>query len=177
MIFMTTQTQELTTALAAQNLAGKYLTFALGGESYAIPVLKVREIIRLTSITAVPQMPDYIRGVINLRGKIIPVMDLRLRFGFTGAASAEQNCIVVVQVKNPAGQATAMGLVVDAVEEVAQLAAADIEETPDFGAQVDTKYILGMAKIKGAVKALLDIDRVIGGDGAEGNPALGSAVA
>jgi len=147
-----------------QSLAGKYLTFILGSESYAIPVLKVREIIRLTSITTVPQMPDYIRGVINLRGKIIPVMDLRLRFGFTGAANTEQNCIVVVQVKNPTGQATAMGLVVDAVEEVAQLVATDIEETPDFGAQVDTQYILGMAKIKGVVKALLDIDRVIGGD-------------
>jgi purine-binding chemotaxis protein CheW len=150
-------------AVAGQSLAGKYLTFILGNESYAIPVLKVREIIRLTSITTVPHMPDYIRGVINLRGKIIPVMDLRLRFGFATAASAEQNCIVVVQVKNPNGQATAMGLVVDGVEEVAQLVASDIEETPDFGAQVDTEYILGMAKIKGAVKALLDIDRVIGG--------------
>ena len=161
---MATQAREPVPALAGQTLAGKYLTFILGGESYAIPVLKVREIIRLTSITTVPQMPDYIRGVINLRGKIIPVMDLRLRFGFAAAVSAEQNCIVVVQVKNPAGQATAMGLVVDAVEEVAQLVAADIEETPDFGAQVDTEYILGMAKIKGVVKALLDIDRVIGGD-------------
>ena len=161
---MTTQLQESATAVAGQNLAGKYITFILGGESYAIPGLKVREIIRLTSITAVPQMPDYIRGVINLRGKIIPVMDLRLRFGFAAATNTEQNCIVVVQVKNPAGQPTAMGLVVDAVEEVAQLAAADIEETPDFGAQVDTGYILGMAKIKGVVKALLDIDRVIGGD-------------
>ena len=161
---MTTELIESGTAVAGQNMAGKYLTFALGGESYAIPVLKVREIIRLTSITAVPQMPDYIRGVINLRGKIIPVMDLRLRFGFAGAANTEQNCIVVVQVKNPTGQATAMGLVVDAVEEVAQLAGVDIEQTPDFGAQVDTGYILGMAKIKGAVKALLDIDKVIGGE-------------
>ena len=161
---MTTESLDHTTTLAMQSLAGKYLTFALGSESYAIPVLKVREIIRLTSITTVPQMPDYIRGVINLRGKIIPVMDLRLRFGFAGAANTEQNCIVVVQVKNPTGQATAMGLVVDAVEEVAQLVATDIEETPDFGAQVDTQYILGMAKIKGVVKALLDIDRVIGGD-------------
>ena len=163
-MFMSTELKESVTAVAGQHMAGKYLTFALGGESYAIPVLKVSEIIRLTSITTVPQMPDYIRGVINLRGKIIPVMDLRLRFGFAAAASAEQNCIVVVQVKNPAGQATAMGLVVDAVEEVAQLATADIEETPDFGAQVDTEYILGMAKIKGAVKALLDIDKVIGGE-------------
>ena len=161
---MTTEQRESVTAVAGQNMAGKYLTFALGGESYAIPVLKVREIIRLTSITTVPQMPDYIRGVINLRGKIIPVMDLRLRFGFAAAANTEQNCIVVVQVKNLTGGATAMGLVVDAVEEVAQLAAADIEETPDFGAQVDTEYILGMAKVKGAVKALLDIDKVIGGD-------------
>ena len=151
-------------ATTLATLAGKYLTFILGGESYAIPGIKVREIIRLTSITTVPQMPDYIRGVINLRGKIIPVMDLRLRFGFAAATNTEQNCIVVVQVKNPAGQATAMGLVVDAVEEVAQLAASDIEETPDFGAQVDTGYILGMAKIKGVVKALLDIDRVIGGE-------------
>ena len=161
---MTTQTQETGKAVVGQNLAGKYLTFILGGESYAIPVLKVREIIRLTNITTVPQMPAYIRGVINLRGKIIPVMDLRLRFGFAAAANAEKSCIVVVQVKNATGQITAMGLVVDAVEEVAQVAAGDIEETPDFGAQVDTDYILGMAKIKGAVKALLDIDRVIGGD-------------
>ena len=99
-----------------------------------------------------------------IRDRIIPVMDLRLRFGFAAAANTEQNCIVVVQVKNPAGQATAMGLVVDAVEEVAQLAAVDIEQTPDFGAQVDTGYILGMAKIKGVVKALLDIDKVIGGE-------------
>ena len=164
---MTTQTLETGKAVVGQNLAGKYLTFMLGSESYAIPVLKVREIIRLTSITTVPQMPAYIRGVINLRGKIIPVMDLRLRFGFAtvdSAETAEKSCIVVVQVKNATGQITAMGLVVDAVEEVAQVAAGDIEETPDFGAQVDTDYILGMAKIKGAVKALLDIDRVIGGD-------------
>ena len=159
---MATQTQESGSVVVGQNLTGKYLTFILGGESYAIPVLKVREIIRLTHITTVPQMPDYIRGVINLRGKIIPVMDLRLRFGFGAAAATEQHCIVVVQIKNPGGDATAMGLVVDAVEEVAQLAAGDIEETPDFGAQVDTEYILGMAKIKGAVKALLDIDRVVG---------------
>ena len=177
LIFVTTELQAPATAVTGQNLAGKYLTFALGGESYAIPVLKVREIIRLTSITAVPQMPDYIRGVINLRGKIIPVMDLRLRFGFAAATNTEQNCIVVVQVKNPAGQPTAMGLVVDAVEEVAQFAAADIEETPDFGTQVDTQCILGMAKVKGVVKALLDIDRVIGGDAAVGNPSFERVVA
>ncbi|MCX6884517.1 MAG: chemotaxis protein CheW [Verrucomicrobia bacterium] len=141
-------------------LSGKYLTFALGSESYAIPVLKVREIIRVSHITLVPHMPDYIRGVINLRGKIIPVMDLRLRFGFA-ATTTEQNCIVVVQIKTSDTQHTSMGMVVDAVEEVAQLATVDVEATPDFGAKLDTDYILGMATIKGVVKALLDIDKII----------------
>jgi purine-binding chemotaxis protein CheW len=147
-------------------LAGKYLTFTLQHESYGIDVLQVREIIRLTNITAVPQMPDYIRGVINLRGKIIPVLDLRLRFGFPDAGHTDQTCIVVVQVKLADGKSTPMGLVVDGVEEVLNIADADIEETPDFGAQLDTDYILGMAKIKGAVKALLDIDQVVAADGA-----------
>lgn len=152
------------TAADVKKLAGKYLTFALHGESYGIDVLKVREIIRLTEITAVPQMPAYVRGVINLRGKIIPVMDLRLRFGFSDAGSTDQTCIVVVQVKLPDGKATQMGLVVDGVEEVVNINVGDIEETPDFGGEISAGYIVGMAKIKGAVKTLLDIDSVIGGD-------------
>ena len=147
-----------------RQLAGKYLTFILHQESYGIDVLKVREIIRLTTITAVPQMPNYVRGVINLRGKIIPVMDLRLRFGFAEAASTEQTCIIVVQVKMSDGKATQMGLVVDGVEEVLNIAAADIEETPDFGGQIATHYIVGMAKVKGAVKTLMDIDGVVSAD-------------
>jgi len=124
----------------------------------------VREIIRLTSITAVPQMPNYVRGVINLRGRIIPVLDLRLRFGFDRAESTNQTCIVVVQVKLSGGKSTPMGLVVDGVEEVVNIAAADIEETPSFCGDVSTEFILGMAKIKGAVKTLLDIDGVVGAD-------------
>jgi purine-binding chemotaxis protein CheW len=127
-------------------------------------VLKVREIIRQTTITAVPQMPDYVRGVINLRGKIIPVMDLRLRFGFPETSQTELTCIVVVQVKLPDGKKTQMGLVVDGVEEVTHIAAGDIEETPDFGAQISIEYFVGMAKSKGAVKALLDIDRILATD-------------
>ena len=142
----------------------QYLTFKLEDEVFATDIAQVREVLEYSQVTKVPRTPSYRRGVINLRVKIIPVMDLRLRFGFATAASADQNCIVVVQVKNPAGQPTAMGLVVDAVEEVAQLAAADIEETPDFGASVDTQYILGMAKLKGVVKTLLDIDRVVAGE-------------
>ena len=158
----------MTTEIAApdrrQNAAGKYLTFALQRESYGIDVLKVREIIRLTNITAVPRMPEYVKGVINLRGKIIPVMDLRLRFGFPDAQSTDSTCIIVVQVKLPDGKSTQMGLVVDGVEEVANIAAGEIEETPDFGAQIATNCIVGMAKIKGAVKTLLDIDSVVGAE-------------
>ena len=156
-------TQQLETTAGRQQ-AGKYLTFTLHDESYGIDVLKVREIIRQTTITVVPQMPAYVRGVINLRGKIIPVMDLRLRFGFADAASTDHTCIIVVQVKLPDGKATQMGLVVDGVEEVANIAATAIEETPNFGGQIATDYIVGMAKIKGAVKTLLDIDGVVGAD-------------
>jgi purine-binding chemotaxis protein CheW len=149
------------TAAGVQDAAGKYLTFSLGRESYGIAVLKIREIIRHTDITAVPQMPDYMKGVINLRGKIIPVVDLRAKFGMTAAGRTERSCIVVVQVKSRSGALVLMGLMVDDVEEVANIAAGDIEQTPDFGAQLDTHYILGMAKIKGKVKTLLDIDQVI----------------
>ena len=153
------------TKTADRELAGKYLTFTLQGESYGIEVLKVREIIRHVAVTAVPQMPAHIRGVINLRGKIIPVMDLRRRFGFPNFADNDQACTVVVQVKLPDGKVTLMGLEVDGVEEVINLTGADIEETPDFGGQISVDYILGMAKVKGAVKVLLDIDRVIGAAG------------
>jgi purine-binding chemotaxis protein CheW len=148
----------------ATRLSGKYLTFNLQGESYGIDVLKVREIIRLTTITAVPQMPAHIRGVINLRGKIIPVMDLRVRFEFASASNTDQTCIVVVQVKLPDGKPTQMGLVVDGVEEVLNISENDIEETPSFGGQICTDYIIGIAKVKGVVKSLLDIDSIVGAD-------------
>jgi purine-binding chemotaxis protein CheW len=145
----------------AASLAGKYLTFVLGDESYGIAVLKIREIIRLPDITAVPQMPAHIRGVINLRGKIIPVVDLRARFGLPHADATDRTCVIVMQVTTVAGASVPMGLVVDDVEEVINLAADDIQETPDFGSQVATDYLLGMAKIKGVVKTLLDFDRVV----------------
>jgi len=144
--------------------AGKYLTFMTGGEEYGLPVLNVREIIKMMDITAVPHVPTSVRGVINLRGKIIPVIDLRLRFGFPEAKYTDQTCIVVVQVKLPGGKVTQMGLVVDGVEEVVNIVAGDIEETPDFGGQISTDYITGMAKIKGVVKTLLDIDRALAGE-------------
>ena len=149
---------------AASQLAGKYLTFTLGSESYGIAVRKIREIIRMVEVTAVPQMPAYVRGVVNLRGKIIPVIDLRLRFQMRAAETNERTCIIVVQVDLPSGVKTQMGLVVDAVEEVVQLQVSDLEETPNFGARLQSDYILAMAKIRGKVKTLLDIDRVVTAD-------------
>lgn len=146
------------------NLAGKYLTFALANEAYGVPVLKVREIITMLHITMVPQMPPYVKGVINLRGKVIPVIDLRSKLGLPCAEITDSNCIVVVQISMPAGEVKHIGLIVDAVEEVANVAAEDIEPAPDFGGSIQIEYILGMAKVKGAVKSLLDIDKVIAAD-------------
>jgi purine-binding chemotaxis protein CheW len=140
--------------------AGRYLTVVVANETYGIAVLKVREIIRLQKITPVPQAPEFVRGVINLRGRVIPIIDLRLKFG-VDAPFTERTCIVVVQVALVTGTSVHMGLIVDAVEEVLSLTATDIEPAPEFGVQIDAEYILGMATVKGGVKTLLDIDRVI----------------
>lgn len=145
------------------HLAGKYLTVVLDEESYGIDVLKIREIIRLQKITPVPQLPDYVRGVINLRGRVVPVVDLRVKFGLT-AEITDRTCIVVVHIKSLDQQAISVGLVVDSVEEVASLTAEDIEPTPEFGNRIKTSYLLGMAKFNGQVKTLLDIERVVTSD-------------
>lgn len=151
-----------TTPSATLADAGKYLTFVLGPESYGVEVLKIREIIRMVDITGVPEMPAYVKGVINLRGKIIPVLDLRVKFGLPAAGTTERTCIVVVQILSSTGIPMQMGLIVDGVEEVLNLTKGDIEETPDFGARVCTEYLKGMAKVKGKVTSLLDIDKVLG---------------
>lgn len=143
--------------------AGKYLAVVIDTEAYGIAVVKVREIIRLQKITSVPQMPSFVRGVINLRGRVIPIVDLRLKFGLK-AVDAERTCIVVVQVALASNTAAQMGLIVDSVEEVVNLAADQIESTPEFGGSIDTRYLLGMAKVHGQVKTLLDIDRVVAAD-------------
>lgn len=147
--------------------AGKYLTFLLGAEHYAVPVLKVREIIRLCDITPVPRMPEHIKGVINLRGKIIPVTDLRQRFSLAQADATDLTCIVVVHVAGAGNSQILIGMIVDAVDEVVNIAGNDIEPTPDFGSALDTEFIVGMAKMKGVVKTLLDIDAVLTSDTAE----------
>jgi purine-binding chemotaxis protein CheW len=140
--------------------SGKYLTFMLGREEFGVGVLKVREIMGVRDITAMPQTPPYMKGVIALRGKVTPVIDLRLKFGLAGADYTERTCIIVVQVKNGA-DLLVIGMVVDEVSEVIAVAGGDIEDTPDFGVRVGTDYILGMAKVRGKVKILLDIDAVL----------------
>jgi purine-binding chemotaxis protein CheW len=153
-----------TSAAAADRRAGKYLTFVLGREEFAIRVLRVREIMGIQDITAVPQTPAYVKGVINLRGKVIPVVDLRLKFNLPEMEYTQRTCIIVVQVQ-AGGVSLQTGIVVDEVSEVLNLAASDIEDTPDFGdgAGSAASYLLGMAKVKGKVKILLDIDQVLSG--------------
>jgi purine-binding chemotaxis protein CheW len=139
---------------------GKYLTFSLSEEEYGIGILKIKEIIGMMPITTVPQTPDFVKGVINLRGKVIPVVDLRLRFNMDVKDYTERTCIIVVEIEGKSGTIL-MGIVVDSVSEVLNIKADEIEETPTFGTQLNTDYILGMAKMEGGVKILLDIDRVL----------------
>ncbi len=154
----------------AAGSGGKFLTFTLGSEEYGVPVLKVREIIKVMDITQVPQVPDYVLGVINLRGKVIPVIDLRRKFGFAATEHTERTCIIVVDV-DLASMRVMMGVVVDSVQEVLNVSESEIEETPEFGGRAATAYLLGLAKVKDSVKILLDLDRVLGSDGQLGTRA------
>jgi purine-binding chemotaxis protein CheW len=142
---------------------GKYLTFSLAGEEYGIGILKVKEIIGMMPITTVPRTPDFVKGVINLRGKVIPVVDLRRKFGMEEIGYTERTCIIVMEIAGQGGSLL-MGMVVDAVSEVLNIKAAELEETPGFGTKLDTDYILGMAKMNGGVKILLDINKVLGAE-------------
>lgn len=140
--------------------AGKYLTFKLGKEEFGIQVLRVREIMGVQDITAVPGMPPHLKGVINLRGKIIPVVDLRLKFGLSDAPFTPATCIIVVQVMQDS-EAAMIGVIVDCVSEVLNLAGNDIENSPDFGDGAGPAFVLGIAKCKGSVKILLNIEDVL----------------
>jgi len=142
---------------------GKYLTFALGPEEYGLEILKVREIIGYMEITAVPQTPAHVKGVINLRGQVIPVIDLRSKFGMNTTEVTEETCIIVVEISQSARKFQT-GIVVDHVQEVLDIDGQDIEDSPQFGASVDTSFIMGMGKIGDTVKILLDIDKVLAGE-------------
>jgi len=142
---------------------GKYLTFALGDEEYGLEILKVREIIGYMDITAVPRTPEYVKGVINLRGQVIPVVDLRAKFAMETTETTEKTCIIVVQIDH-GDRSVNTGIVVDRVSEVLDIAGESIEQPPSFGTNVDTDFILGMGKIGETVKILLDIDKVLVGE-------------
>lgn len=144
-----------------EEIAGKYLTFTLGNEEYGIGILNIREIIGVMEITAVPHTPEYIKGVINLRGRVIPIMDLRLKFGLEPEKYNERTCIIVVEVQGKSGPVQ-VGMVVDSVSEVLAVAGEQIESPPSLGISTDTENILGMGKINEEVKILLDVDKVIG---------------
>jgi len=141
----------------------KYLTFTLADEEYGIGLLKVREIIGIMNITPMPQTPPYVKGIINLRGRIIPVVDLRQKFGLEWTAYTNRTCIIVAEVNSRSGTMQ-IGVVVDFVSEVLPILAADIDPPPSFGNGVDTQYILGIGKAKGGIKILLDIDQVLAGE-------------
>jgi len=142
---------------------GKYLTFSLDNEEYGIGILQIKEIIGMMPITPVPRTPEFVKGVINLRGKVIPVIDLRLRFGMEEIEHTERTCIIVVEIEMQAVQIV-IGVIVDSVSEVLNIKGEDIEETPTFGSKLDTEYILGMAKMEGGVKILLNIEKTLGED-------------
>ena len=146
---------------------GKYLTFALAHEEYGLEILKVREIIGYMDITAVPQTPHHVKGVINLRGQVIPIIDLRTKFGMETAEITEETCIIVVEITQDSRNFQT-GIVVDHVQEVLDILGTDIEDPPQFGSSVDTDFILGMGKIGDTVKILLDIDKVLAGDDLSG---------
>jgi purine-binding chemotaxis protein CheW len=153
---MGVQSQTNGTGMCTDRREGKYLTFVLANEEYGFEILKVREIIGTMNTTAVPGMPPYVNGVINLRGKVVPVIDLRLKFGMAAAEHTAETCIIVVDVRG-----SLMGVVVDRVSEVLDIHGADIEDAPDVGVAVENDYILGMAKAKGQVKILLEVDKVL----------------
>lgn len=155
-----TSTATLAPTWDRERVAGKYLTFLLAEEQFGIQLLKVREIIGLMPITPVPGSPKEIRGVLNLRGKIVPVMDLRLRFGMGAGETNARNCIIVTEVAGQNG-IVEMGILVDAVSEVLQVDGNEIEPAPEFGTRVDTSYLLGLAMSGPQTKVLIDIDRVL----------------
>jgi len=161
---MTDQADSINKAVADITIkTGKYLTFSLESEEYGIGILKVKEIIGMLPITSVPRTPKFVKGVINLRGKVIPVIDLRSKFDMKSTSYNDRTCIIVVEID--ASQSTVLiGIVVDTVSEVLNIKEEDIEETPAFGTKLDTRYILGMAKQEGGVKILLNIDKVLSSD-------------
>jgi len=160
---MTTQTDSAQAEMASP---GKYLTFSLEREVYGIAILKVQEIIGVMPVTKVPRLPQFMRGVVNLRGKVIPIIDLRLKFGLEAQENTERTCFIVVQV-NRNGVPVTLGIIVDEVSEVLDIAGNQIESAPSFASTIDTNFLSGMGKVSKTVVMLLDVDRALAGVGTE----------
>ena len=158
---MSTATLSKPTKSSATTSGEKYLTFALGNEEYGLEILKVREIIGYMEITAVPRTPSHVKGVINLCGQVISVVDLRAKFQMKEVEKTEATCIIVVEITGNAGRKLSTGIIVDRVSEVLNILPENIEPAPEFGGAVNTDFILGMGKIGKSVKILLDIDKVL----------------
>jgi purine-binding chemotaxis protein CheW len=158
-----TDSQQTGTVQGVRSSGGEHLTFRLGDESYGLEVLKVQEIVGMLATTDVPNTPDYVRGVVNLRGKVIPVMDLRIKFGMPACEYTNRTCIIVVQIKGSASLTT-IGLIVDEVSEVLDIPLDTIEPPPEFGVGINVDVLLGLGKIDGKVIMLLDVDRIFGND-------------
>lgn len=157
---MKTETAVASVSVDRETLGGKYLTFLLNGEEYALPILSVREIIKMMAITQIPQMPAHVKGVINLRGRVIPIIDLRSRFSLPPTEETNETCVIVVD------RGTMTGLVVDAVREVHDFPKENIDPLPRMGASVDAEFIVGVGKVNGGIKILLDVDRLLACDDA-----------
>lgn len=155
------------TAAASTQAPTQYLTFMLGSDAYAIGILSIKEIIEYTTMTEVPLMPACVRGVINLRGAVVPVLDLQVRFAQPVSPVSKRTCIMIVEVQGPEGQ-QAMGVVVDAVNEVLDIGGNDIEPPPAFGTRIRTDFISGMGKVRGKFVILLNVDRVLDLDDLQG---------
>jgi len=141
--------------------AGKYLTFSLGDEHYGLEIIRVQEIVGLIPVTRIPRLPAFVAGVVNLRGRVIPVVDLRLAFGMPGSAMDDRTCIIVVSLDRADGSTAVMGVIVDEVSDVVYLADDAIEPTPEFGTAVDTSFITGVGRLEERVVLLLDINGVL----------------
>ena len=152
-----------TASVASAAQAGKYLTFDLAEEHYGLEIMRVQEIVGIMPVTRVPRMPEFVAGVVNLRGRVIPVVDLRLAFGLPGTEATDRTCIIVVRIERESGSSVVMGVIVDEVSDVAYLADEAIEVTPEFTSDVDTSFIKGVGRIEQRVLLLLDIDRVWSG--------------
>ena len=154
--------KEIHEAVAHQD-EGQYLTFLIGGEMFAISILGIKEIIEYGSLTTVPMMPDFIRGVINLRGAVVPVVDLSARFGRAASEVTRRSCIVILEVEAD-GEKYDVGVVVDAVSEVLEIPATEIEPAPSFGAKIRADFISGIGKVNGKFVIILNADRVLSVD-------------